>query len=165
MLSDDFDRLLGDLNVAGDVKSHQVGAICCQRDQARVGQATAACKGQSLDAVASGQGNNTSIVDFCGQLCKVETFHKICVSIVWPLEGEGFADHAMFLPCRTSRSVPQLVDRISRPSLAGEHDIAQVGRGGQFGEDGNQDLVGQSLDRRQTVIVIGDLYILHRDAQ
>ena len=55
--------------------------------------------------------------------------------------------------------MPEDVNGIARPALAGQHDMEDVGRAAELGEDGDQDLVGQAVHGRHARVV-NDQHVL-----
>lgn len=55
--------------------------------------------------------------------------------------------------------MPEDVDRVASPPFAGQHDMEDIRRLAELGEDADQDLVGEAVDGRQALIV-GNLHVL-----
>ena len=56
--------------------------------------------------------------------------------------------------------MPENVDGVARPSLAGQHGVQEIRRVvAELGKDGDLNLVGQALDGREA-LVVGDLHVL-----
>lgn len=142
MLGDDSDRGLRNLVVARYVECHKVRAISRKGNEARVSQLLAASQGKSLYAVADGQGQDAAVVDLVGKLGQIEALDEVGVGVVRAFEGQRIADHLVLVPSGTGWAVPEQVDCVPRPPLAGLHHVQQIGVGGQLGEDANEDLVG-----------------------
>ena len=160
VLGDGVDGELGDLLVAGDVQGEQVIAIPHEGGETTIGQALAVGQGQALDPVADGQGQYAAVVDPVGQGGQVKALDEVAVGKVGPLERQGMADGGVLVPGGAGGAMPQAVDAVAGPALAGEHAVQQVRRGTQPLEDGDEDLVGQPLDGGQTRLVVGDLHVL-----
>jgi hypothetical protein len=86
-------------------------------------QAAAPSEGEPLDPLALGQGHDASIVDLRGEGSEVQAPDKVAVGKVGLFEGECLADGLVLFPGRARRAVPEDVDSIARPSLAGQHDV------------------------------------------
>jgi hypothetical protein len=103
---------------------------------------------------------DASVVNLICEAGQIKAFDELRIGIVRALDGEGPADQGVFRPRGASGAVPEQLDGILGPSLAGEYDIAQVCRGGQFGEDTDENLVWQALYGGQALVFIRDLHVL-----
>lgn len=160
VFSNDPDGGLSDVHIAGYVESHEVRTVGDERDQAPVGQALAVGQGQPFDAVTDSQGLDASVINFICEAGQVKAFDELGVGVVRAIHGEGPADQGMFGPRGAGRAVPEQLDGVLGPALAREHDIAQICRDRQLGEDAYKDLVWQALYGRQALVLIRDLHVL-----
>ena len=165
---DGVDRGLGDVVTRGgvpcrrgqrDVEGIQVAVVGDERDEPGIRQVAAPGQGQALDPGAFGEGHDASIVDLSGEGGEVETADEVAVGKVGLLQTEGLADGLMLVPCRARGAVPENVDGVARPPLAGQHGVQEIRRAAELGKDGDLDLVGQALDGREA-LVVGDLHVL-----
>jgi hypothetical protein len=127
--------------IQGDIERVELAAVGNERDEPRVGQVRASCESQAFNTFASSQGHDAPVVEACSEGGEVQAPDEIAVGEVGILEGESLADGLVIVPCRARRAVPENLDGVARPPLAGQDDVQEIRGAAELAKDGHVDLV------------------------
>ena len=123
ILGDGVDGSLGDLLVFGEVERIEVAVVGHEGDQARIRQVFAVGEGQTLDAGARSKGHDAAIVDHGSERGQVQAPNKVAVVEERVLDAECSADKGESIPIGAQWAMPEDIDGIASPPLAGQHNV------------------------------------------
>ena len=155
------EAVLGNLHEC--VVSYELQLRHIQREQAaialehardtHVGQLGTVGKGEALDALAAGEGQEGSIADLVAQGREIEAFDEIVVVKGAIDAADGLDDVVQALPVVCLRPVPQQSNTVARPLLRDQHAVSQIARGGEAGEYGEHQLGREAGYGRDAVLL------------
>lgn len=76
------------------------------------------------------------------------------------LVSQGCADGVVFVPRGTGRTVPENLNDVASPPLAGQHAVEKLTGIGNAGEDADKNLAREGGNGRETFGIV-NLHVLH----